>query len=160
MPEYVLKLLLAALLLSIAYSDLRQRHITLLQVLLLGALSVALATRAGWPLLWRQALFNTAFLLTQFLLLWAWFSFRERRPARLFEHYIGLGDLLFLLAITPVFPLRHFIWFYTLSALLVLLLALLLKWLRPQAFDTIPLAGGLACCFLIYLLLEKQLPAF
>ncbi|MCC6459492.1 MAG: prepilin peptidase [Saprospiraceae bacterium] len=160
MPEYVLKLLLAALLLSIAYSDLRQRHITLLQVLLLGALSVALAARAGWPVLWRQAMLNSVFLASQFGLLWVWFSLRERRPARLFEHYIGLGDLLFLLAITPVFPFRHFVWFYTTSAFLVLLLALLLKGLRPTAFDTIPLAGGLACCFLIYLLLEIQMPAY
>ena len=60
---------------------------------------------------------------------------------------IGLGDILFLIAITPLFQIHHYILFFIVGLLLSVILFVTTQKLRKQA--TIPLAGYLAIFLIV-----------
>jgi hypothetical protein len=69
---------------------------------------------------------------------WAWI--RARKPVNPLNRFIGLGDLLFFVALTPLFPMKSFAW------LLVTCLLFSLAWwgttrLRGRAPKNIPLVA-------------------
>lgn len=154
--------LFAALVSSwIIYSDCRWRVISLWQLLAMAAASTAFGLVQYRPeLLLIHTAVNVLFLLAQFFLLWIWFSIRHRRPIILTDRYIGLGDLLYLLVLTPALSPYRFIWFYSIGNCLILLAVLLIKTLRPGALKTIPLAAALAGWFVIYLMIQLAFPTF
>jgi len=92
----------------------------------------------------KNFLFNSGFLLLQFLLTWIWFSARLKKPATLVDRQIGSGDLLFLVCITPAFSPMNFIVFYSAAMIFSLLLALLLRRVKISTTEEIPLAGLLS----------------
>jgi hypothetical protein len=151
MAALLLKTLLVGLLLSIVHADFKTRTISVWQ-LLAAAVGFVVWGMSKYQLgvLVEHAALNFLFLAVQFALLWGWLALKERRLGGFFDKYIGIGDLLFLLLFIVLMPLQQFVWFYTASIFGVLLFALLARSVKPGSFQTVPLAGGLAVCLIVY----------
>lgn len=87
-------------------------------------------------------LFNIVFLAVVFGSLFIYISFKRQRWVNLFKSDLGLGDVLFLIAISPLFSDRNFILFFISG----MMLSGLIHWfVRFRDKDPkIPLAGYLA----------------
>ncbi|OXE95176.1 hypothetical protein B0A63_25375 [Flavobacterium johnsoniae UW101] len=81
-------------------------------------------------------------------------SIKNKQFLNPFEHYFGLGDLLFYLAVTPLFILPNFILFFILSMLFALLLQFAFKKYIHE--NTVPLAG-FSSLFLFIILVKDYL---
>lgn len=95
--------------------------------------------------------FNLLFLAAQIFFLWLYFSLKHRKPVNIFSQYIGLGDVLFLCAITFYFSPINFLFFYISSLILIILYVLIQKLMFANSNNAIPLAGlqALLMCFII-----------
>jgi len=99
-------------LVAMIVSDFRCREVALLWLLGFGACTAAMAVyRYGWFEALLQAGGNVLLLvyLTAGVLLY--FSLKERRWVNPLRNYLGLGDTLFLLCLTPLFGVREFLVF-------------------------------------------------
>lgn len=132
----------------LAWQDFRSRSISwwLLPIVVAGLL-LGGASRWNMAEIGKDFLWNVTFLSVQFVFVWLWMSLRQRKFVRLIDRQIGLGDVLFLLAVAFSFSPGNFILFYTIGLLSVLLIALVMK-LRQPGF-LIPLAGALAVPLLL-----------
>lgn len=96
---------------------------------------------------WFDYGMNTLFFLIIFCGLVGFMTFKEGSFRNPFEHYFGLGDFLFFLALTPLFFLYHFALFFIASLCFSVVLHLALsKWMQHK---TVPLAGFVALFFII-----------
>ena len=75
---------------------------------------------------------------------------RNRRFTNPLKQHLGVGDLLFVLALTPLFGLREFLIF-----LLTSMVGALAWWLVSGRQKTIPLVGILGIALVIYMILDK-----
>lgn len=146
--------LLAISLSVVAYQDFRWRAIHWITLPLLFILLVVKAS-AVLPL--KDIALNLAlivgFLLIQLLGLTLYFSLKERKPVNIIDKYLGLGDVLFFVAIAAGFSFLNYILFYIASFIFIALLYAVLLTARNQR-KNIPLAGGMALCLLVCLALE------
>jgi len=94
---------------------------------------------------------NMGFFIVTLILLIIYMSIKSRRFSNPFQSYFGLGDLLFYMAITPLFLLRNYIFFFILSMLFAIVLQLSFRKIMKTA--TVPLAG-FSAAFLIIVLLK------
>jgi len=142
--EITLTIILLVGLILITIQDFRYRAIHILVVL------VVFATSMG--VLWTQKgiLINfktIGYILVVFSLLWLYLTIKNRSFINPFANYIGLGDFLFLIAISPLFSLFSFIvYFITGISIAAVLCIVLKKYIKK---NTIPLAGILAAYLLI-----------
>jgi hypothetical protein len=141
-----------AVLAGIAIQDIRHRAFVwwLLPLLLAGLVLLSLRQNTIETVA-LNFLFNLGFLALQFVLLWCWFSLRERRLIKLIDTHIGLGDVLLLVCLSVAFSPVNFIVFVVGGLLFSLLVVLIFRALRREAFALIPLAALLAlpmtiCC--------------
>ena len=74
----------------------------------------------------------------------------------LFRQYFGLGDALFLAAVSPLLQTNYFIWFFTAGTSCSLLIHLIVTTFRKQS--TIPFAGYLCLPTLAVILLKFFYP--
>jgi hypothetical protein len=102
-------------------------------------------------------LFNTGFFLITLSILTLYMSLKSKRFLNPFQHYFGLGDLLFYVAITPLFLLKNYIFFFILSLLFAIVLQFGLKKFIKE--ETVPLAG-FSALFLFIILLKDSFFAF
>jgi hypothetical protein len=142
---------------SIAYADFSKRVVLLWQMVALFVLCFSFRFTTTDVNL-RHLLFgicaNLSFVILQFGLLWAWFSLRSKRLAPLFQEYIGLGDLLFLFSVLPLFDFPQFIMYYVTGSFVVLICAIAVRFftsMKNHSFS-IPLAGGWAIWLILWLI--------
>lgn len=107
--------------------------------------------------LFKIILFNSSFFLITLGLLIFYMSFKFKRFLNPFQHYFGLGDLLFYIAVTPLFLLQNYILFFILSMLFAIVLQLSLKKVLKK--QTVPLAGFTAL-FLFIIILKDYFLSF
>jgi uncharacterized membrane protein len=101
-----------------------------------------------------EAGYSILFFAIQVLLLWVYFAIKNKRPIDITKEYLGLGDLLFLLAIAFYLSPLNYVLFYIGSLVIVLVYALFLQmWLKKSNLQ-IPLAGLQAFMFAVILLLS------
>ncbi len=93
-------------------------------------------------------IYNSAFFMLIFLVLTLYMSLKNKSFLNPFTNYFGLGDLLYFIAITPLFVLRNYILFFILSMIFSLLMQGVLKKVMPHN-STVPLAGFSALFLLI-----------
>ncbi len=128
----------------IVFQDLKYRRIHVFLPLLLFVISVLKhdVNFKEWDNLFK----NILFFIATFTVLTVYLSVKNKRFINPFEAYFGLGDFLFFLAISPLFPLYNFILYFILSLLFSLIIQFLVqKFMKNKA---IPLAG-FASLFLI-----------
>jgi uncharacterized membrane protein YoaK (UPF0700 family) len=105
--------------------DFRRREVSVvwLVVMVVSAIGVAVVQNG-----WREAIINSGLNLSLIaymgigVTVWAWV--RSRRLTNPVNRYIGLGDVLFFVALTPLFPVKTFAW------LLVACMVFSLAWWR------------------------------
>ncbi|MFK8103067.1 MAG: hypothetical protein AB8G15_11100 [Saprospiraceae bacterium] len=140
-------LLLLITLLGIIYEDFNYRGIHWWWLLLL------LLSILGWrPWNYEQIVINWGFLISQFILLTAYFSFKRKAFTCIIDQYLGLGDILFLLVIAILFSPFNFLLFFLGSLITSLVFFLVYQSLFPApSAPTIPLAGAMAITLIIVL---------
>jgi hypothetical protein len=144
---YLLAVIL--ILIAIIYQDFRYREIWWFMppLLLIGGFLYKWET-----LNWEHFLFNFVFisLLISFLVVYVRIRFKSNN---LFKDYFGLGDVLVLIAITPLFGFPFFIYFFTASTIISLIGYVLMSLFKAQ--KSIPYAGYISLCTIVFLLLVQ-----
>ncbi len=143
-------LLMAIASITITYQDFKDRAIswwplvlTLLSALFLSVSGVgARATFSAWS-------FSVLFLVVQFALVALAFGLGKKQW-NFFDHLIGWGDVLFLVAIAPLFSTVNFLIFYCVSLVISLVGFGVYKLISKAQETTVPLAGTLSICLLFF----------
>ena len=82
-----------------------------------------------------------------------------RRPKDSVQSFIGAGDFLFLIAISPMFSFESYLVFLNSSIVITLLVfGVLLILKKSQASKTIPLAGALSACLIAFVICDQVSP--
>jgi len=137
MLNFIISAAVVFILFFMAFQDFKFRAISWYAFPLLGVLLVF--SNEAFSV--NDAGFNTAFVALNLLLVTLIFSLRERRFVNVFDHHLGLGDVLLLLCITIYFPFLLFFIFYLISLVLIVIGVGFYKiWNRRINF-TVPLAG-------------------
>ncbi len=139
MADFLIIVLLLSNLLQF-YQDLRYRAIEawILLLLVLSILTYAFL-KYGFTEAGANMLLNTGVLIILILPVVLYY-YAKYRKIDLFN-YLGMGDLIFLLAITPLFSLFNFVAFYISGLILALILHQVFKLNKKYNGSTIPLAG-------------------
>ncbi|WP_308993686.1 hypothetical protein QLS71_007920 [Mariniflexile litorale] len=141
-----LSVVLIVVLTVVLYQDIMNRtiHITLPVSLFLIAMSINFISI---DLDFYNILYNIAFVLINILGLTLYFSFKNKVFINPIDTFIGLGDIVFFIAITPLFTLKPFILFFIIGLLFSLLVHGVYSIFKNG--KTIPLAGYLALFLMI-----------
>ncbi len=138
-------LLLIPILSIILYQDIRYRMVYLWAFILLIILSFIHNYKSiGLYYTLYNFILGLLFILTQLFFVWIWFKIQKKT----LKNSIGSGDLLFLLAMLVGFSFNTFILLYITS----LLFSLIAYLLFIKKGNTIPLAGYMSFCWIIYIL--------
>lgn len=92
------------------------------------------------------------FLIVVISLLFLYISLKEKKWTNIFKTHLGLGDVLFFVAILPLFNTSSFILFFTLGMFLSGIIHLILN--RKKEGTTVPLAGYLALFVFVLQVIE------
>ncbi|MBX2828090.1 MAG: hypothetical protein KTR22_08000 [Flavobacteriaceae bacterium] len=140
MEVLAINILLCVFLGIIGFQDFKYRAIHFLLVILVFAAGVSLLIFNAVPI----AIFAVTLLFITLMvtLLWLYLSAKNGRWINPFKKYIGLGDVLFFFAVTPLFAVQNYLFFFTTGMVVALFLALL--YFRKKHQASIPLAGILA----------------
>lgn len=143
-----LVMLHASTLLAIAWQDFRYRAVSWL----LLVLCIAATAAEGWLLQGERLLplagINLALMLLQLLVLKIVFSIKNKQNTPVADTLLGWGDILFFVVPCLYFGVFHFVAFYVISLVLVLVGFLVWQGHRKAADAEIPLAGGMAVLML------------
>lgn len=101
------------------------------------------------------ALYNLGFLLVLLLTLTLYLSLRNRKLIIVTKGFFSWGDILFLVAIIPLFDLQTYMLFFTAGTFLALILHLLASILKPQ--KTLPYAGYMAVAGILFIVFEHSI---
>jgi len=123
----------------IVYQDLRYRHIHIALPIILFFAGIYLLYNNYKDYQISMVLQNTFFLLLTFGGLLAYMSIKVGKFLNPFQNYFGLGDLLFYLAVTPLFLLNNYVVFFISSLIFTVLIYFAGK--KNISKNSIPLAG-------------------
>lgn len=128
------------------YTDIKQREVALYTLVLLVVAGGFLAQQYLPIVTVGQFwLLNVLFIGIQYGLLMLYLEIRYKEGKQIFSKWIGLGDLLFFLAISIYYPINQFIVVYMGSLIFSAVLYLCFK----TKLKTIPLAG-FSALFIIF----------
>ena len=132
---------LCIILLIIIVQDLKYRaiHVSLPLLLVIVALII---NYLDFKLNFTHMLYNVLFVGLNILGLFLYFSIKEKRLYNPVDTMLGLGDILFFLAIAPLFSLQAFIVFFVSGLIFSLGIHLITNMFKT--IETIPLAGYLS----------------
>ena len=140
MIETIVNIILLATLALVIYQDwkIRAVHVLVFPVLL------ACSCYSFWQmnLDLNLLVLNSFFILSIVGLLFIYISIKVGKMVNFFGEYFGLGDLLFLLAIVPLFGQRNFMLFVIVAVFLTMSIEYFL--MKKRENKTNPLAGYLA----------------
>lgn len=130
------------------YTDLRKRYIRLDCLVLFGALQLG---NSLWQSGWRYTMECTTVNLL-FLFLWGgtaylFFVTKKGFTCKRWQDYIGAGDILFLLLLTPVWCLRAYVIFLLTGAVASLVCHRVYFSRHTGQQGTLPLVGTLGLCY-------------
>lgn len=139
-------------LLLVIFQDFKKRQIHVsLPILLILFSSVINYISNNLSLM--DILCNIGFIIINIVGLFLYFSIKNRRFINPIDEFIGLGDVLFFIAITPLFTRKPFIIFFVVSLILTLLSHSVVNTIKKT--KTIPLAGYLSL-FLVAFLISRD----
>ena len=131
-------------------NKMRQIHVVLPVVVFLCAFIFI----KSFPAKYTVVFSNLIFLFTSFVALITYMSIKNKKYINPFKNYFGLGDLLFYIAISPLFLLKSYIVFFVCSMIFAIVIQYLFK--KYIAQDSVPLAG-LSAALLIFIILNDTL---
>lgn len=138
----IVKVLFILLLFFITFQDFRYKAVSwiLFPIGFIASITISYVEIPFSDLLFNS-LINSLFIAFQMavILVFSWIKFKQVK--NIFTQIFGLGDLLFLIMICPLFSPVNFVFFYILSLAFSLLVYLILKYLKIYNDTKIPLAG-------------------
>ncbi len=149
-------LFLIAVLIIVFYQDLKKRTIHVFLPILVFIIGLIINFYSA-HLMFDVIIYNSLFIAINIIGLVAYASIKEKKIINPLDSLIGLGDVVFFFAITPLFNLKPFILFFIFGLLFTLLLHFVV--LSFKKVKTIPLAGYLSL-FLILNLFFKHTTNF
>ena len=150
-----LKIGFLIILVFILYQDLRFQAVSWIFFLLGFIFTIILSVKENF---FSDLLFNisisTLFILFQLCIiyLFSWFKYKKR--VNIFKSVFGLGDLLFLVMVMPLFSSLNFVVFFIASVVFSLLVYIVISWLKIYKKQRIPLAGLQSLFLLIVITLQ------
>jgi len=108
---------------------------------------------------WQNFIINFVFIIVQLIAVTLYLSMKNKKWIWIWEEYLGLGDILFLLVLCLFFSPLNLIVFYLSSLILTVIAVLLLRKIYPS-FAVIPLAGlqsGFLAALIIFNLLTSPM---
>lgn len=134
-------------------SDIRTRRVSVYWLLLfLLAAFVSAGLYLGGTTMAGRLKINLTFLLLLYIFLGFYVCVVRRRAFLSFTGTIGLGDLIFLPALSPFFELRDFVLFLTVAFLFSLGIYGLFKLFgKDRSWRSIPLISTVGICFMVYI---------
>ncbi len=96
---------------------------------------------------------NLGFVLLQVIVLTLYFSIKKKHLVKITQQYLGIGDILFFIFLTICFEPLHFVLFFVMSLLVVIIVFFLLKSIQVYKKQHIPLAGAMGFLYVLFLFL-------
>ncbi len=96
---------------------------------------------------------NFLFIIVQLIAVTLYLSIKNKKWVWIWEQYLGLGDILFLLVLCLFFSPVNLVVFYISSLLLTVIAVLLLRKIYPS-FVIIPLAGLQSGCLAALIIID------
>lgn len=154
--ELYLNIAIFISLLGIIWEDFHQRlvHIGWLLSFILLAAVASILENGEW-IIQDWWLTNAIFLLFQMIVLTLYFSVKNKTFTNITTNYLGWGDIVFFIGLIFLMPPITFIWFYTLSLIIVLIGFIFSQKILNLKIKTIPLAGGVAICLILLLIFRN-----
>lgn len=145
----MLFLTLFTLLALTCYQDITSRKVSWVVLLSIGIVNVLVALeRIPVAVLCENAVVNFCFILFNLAVVFLYLLFRYGKGAlRLFDRFLGLGDVLFWGMLLPAFSPLNFIVFHVVSLVVSLVLYRVALYKRAQIHRTVPLAGLQSACY-------------
>ncbi len=138
----------------LAVSDFRHRSVSVVWLAAFGVATIgcSLLQYGIGTTLWRTG-FNLALLIVLSSLIFGWLLLRKKKTGLHPKDYVGAGDLVFVLLLTPFFDLRDYLFFLLVGAVGSLLWWSIVTRLgrRPA---TIPLVGTLGTFLILHVVVE------
>lgn len=157
MITWIIHIILAILLGIAFYQDWKFRAISWILFPVIGG--IALWSFYSVSLPWKIVLTNLVFVFVVIAFLMLYVSVKRGKPTNIFKVDFGLGDLLFLIAITPLFIGLNYILFFISGMFLSGIIHWILSFSKENS--RIPLAGYLAVYLILIegvdLLVDKDL---
>ncbi len=142
---YSLPILLTLTLLFISFQDFRYRGLSWWIFPFVTLLTILYSIRfVLFKVLLVNSLVNMVVVAFLLIMVFVYFSLKNKKLTNILNTYIGIGDVLFLLVTTTLFSPVTFLIYINAGFLLSLILFLLGKVSGIQKKTTIPLAGSLA----------------
>ena len=150
MVDFIILILLIGILVLTIYQDCKYRLIHVI-------IPIVLLILASWSflskgLLIRDLLPSLVFLTLVIIGLFVYVSVKSKRLVNPIDSFLGLGDVLFFLAIIPLFYVTSYVLFFISGMFFSAIMHLVLG---GQKKDHLPLAGYLSI-YLIVLLIVNQ----
>lgn len=147
----MLNVAMIVLFLLVFYQDIKYKavHWILFPLLLLISMLIGWETHTihSW-------LFNLGFVVFILGALTFYLTIKKRRLVNITDGFFSLGDILFLLAIIPLFDFQSYMVFFTLGTFFTLLLHLSVHLFKPQT--VIPYAGYMSLIGISYVLIGSS----
>jgi len=149
----VLKLLFISWLIVMTIQDFKYRAIVW-YAFPIGFIIIASygLNQSDYGQLYRNILINAGFVTFQLAMVTVYYTLKNKKFTNIFKKHIGIGDLLFLMLITPAFSPGNFIVFIMLSNFITLLSAFIFILFRE--LKQIPLAGAMASILFFVLIVS------
>ena len=142
------------LLALIFYQDIRHRAVHFL--LFLSIFLIGIIKIFYWPLLWIELFKIFAFILLNMIGLFIYYSFKNKTFFNPVNNGIGLGDVVFFIAVAPFFTFWNYMEFF-ISGLTISIALFGITHLFKKKPTTIPLAGYLSLYLAIIFVIELSL---
>tara|TARA_R110002072_G_scaffold303135_2_gene495217 strand:- start:3211 stop:3555 length:345 start_codon:yes stop_codon:yes gene_type:complete len=105
--------------------------------------------------MWKDLIFNFLFLTATMLGLTFYLSIKLKKRILITNGHFSLGDILFLIAIIPLFSLDEYILFFTAGTIFTLLIHILINQVKKQ--QTIPYAGYMSIATILVLVFQGSI---
>ena len=134
-----------------AYQDFKDRAISWYLPVLIFAFGL-IGAFVNDTLLWGDYLASLSFVILQIAGLYGYLALKKRSiKINLTGEFLGLGDLLFFVAIIPFFPFKEYVVLLIIGMFLSMLAQKIIQVFYPS--DSIPLAGWLSVFYGVYILI-------
>ncbi len=148
--HFVIILALFISLLYISYEDLCFRKLDIRAGVILFIICIINNNLSGG--FWIDLFYNMMFLFVLLVMLYFYFTVRDKSFKMPLKERLGIGDIVFFIAVTPLFYLKDFMLFFITGMLMSILQHLVFQ--RFMRTKTIPLAGFLANYLLLILIIH------
>lgn len=129
----------------IVYQDFKERAVSwFLYPILLGIFIFSGIGQKNMLIVLENFFLNLGFIAFQLLTLFIYFSIKNKRLTNIVNTHLGIGDILFMVAIAAGFSLINYIIFQVISFVIVVFGFGILKMANKNADPEIPLAGAMA----------------